>query len=525
MKYRFLLFVFLAACSAKNPGPNKFSDDKLVNIYELQDRRDVDALLPLLKAKKESHRIAAAMAFASIQDTIAIPYLNQMLQIDQDPMPRRAAAYALGQIGSSKALSILIAAFDQELFPANRPFVMEAIGKCGDSTTVDLFENVEYQEILLQKGWAYGVLRLGLKGYQSDALKERMIQLLSSKDEELAILASHYVFRYLRDDSNSQLLDSLIHIARHDAVKERFLLLKEDTSSRQFTNWTTLYSLSDYAKIELIKNKEYWTVDEIKQIEQLFADATAHAGIRGAAFTALLSNTFGTSRTNHVKTALTSGDMALQSLGAIYLQKTSDTTRLWLPILVQIKSQLKLPQQAETYIDVCKAIAHLGGEPFEGYQPAYNHAIDWEYVKTIDQNQQVLIKTNKGNITIQLLVEDAPGSVSNFLKLVDSQFYNRTYFHRFVPQFVVQGGCPRGDGWGSLAWSQRSEFSNYQTYSTGTVGLASAGKDTEGVQFFITHCATPHLDGKYSIFAKVVSGMNTVNNLCVGDSIISVQRL
>ena len=74
---------------------NNFSDEKLIHIYELQDKRDTESLIPFLKAKKESHRVAAALAFASIQDSVAIPYLNQMLQIDQDELPRRAAAMAL----------------------------------------------------------------------------------------------------------------------------------------------------------------------------------------------------------------------------------------------------------------------------------------------------------------------------------------------------------------------------------------------------------------------------------------------
>jgi cyclophilin family peptidyl-prolyl cis-trans isomerase len=195
-----------------------------------------------------------------------------------------------------------------------------------------------------------------------------------------------------------------------------------------------------------------------------------------------------------------------------------------LTLLNTIKTQHKLPQQAETYIDVCKAIEALGGEKFEGYQPEYNHPIDWEFVKTIPANQQVTIETNKGEITLQLFVEDAPGTTSNFLKLVDSSFYDGKFFHRVVPQFVIQGGCPRGDGWGSLDWTQRSEFSNYQMYETGTVGVASAGKDTEGVQFFITHCPTPHLDGRYSIFARVVSGMDVVQKIEVGDKMIRVTR-
>lgn len=525
MKYSFFLLVFLAACSPKNQGPNKFSDAKLINIYELQDRRDVDALLPLLKAKKENHRIAAAMAFASIQDTIAIPYLNQMLQIDQDPMPRRAAAYALGQIGSSKALSILIAAFDQELFPANRPFVMEAIGKCGDTSTINLFENVEYQEILLQKGWAYGVFRLGLKGYKSDILHHRMMKFLNNDDKELAILASHYIYRNLREKGDRTWIDSLIRIAKYDEIKERFATLREDKLISGLLKWEHLYSLSDYKKIELINKKESWDKDEITELEQLFADVKASAVLRGTAFTSLLANTPSSTHQAHLEAALTSEDMALQSMAAKYLQKTSKTSHDWLPILNQIKSQLQLPRQAETYIDVCKALAHLGGEPFDGYQPNYNNPIDWDFVKTISKNQQVLIKTNKGDIRIQLLVEDAPGSVSNFLKLVDSGFYSNKFFHRVVPQFVVQVGCPRGDGWGSLDWTQRSEFSNYQSYEAGTVGIASAGKDTEGVQFFITHCPTPHLDGRYTIFARVIQGMDVVNAINVGDRIIEIKRV
>ncbi|MBL7838159.1 MAG: peptidylprolyl isomerase, partial [Bacteroidetes bacterium] len=97
------------------------------------------------------------------------------------------------------------------------------------------------------------------------------------------------------------------------------------------------------------------------------------------------------------------------------------------------------------------------------------------------------ITTSKGEIVIKLKVNESPASVANFMKLVDSGYYNGKYFHRMVSDFVVQGGCPRGDGWGSLNWMQKSEFSNELRYQPGSVGLASSGKDSEGVQFFITH--------------------------------------
>lgn len=538
MKYGLILLLFLAACTPKPEGPNRFStDDKLVTIYELQDRRDTKALLPLLKSKKEHHRIAAAMAFASIQDTIAIPYLNQMLQIDQDPMPRRAAAYALGQIGSTKALRILIAAFDQELFPPNRPYVMEAIGKCGDSTTIALFEKVDYTDSALQMGWAYGVFRLGLKGFRSKLLNDRMIDFLDDDNKDLAILASHYVYRGLRDSKNSELVDSLISVSRYEEVKERFGLLAEEYP--RFTESQFFYEIgikSDYDVAEMIRNFPRMTSRFEKYVYKLLVDSTASSVVRNAAFEKLLNlwpnEQIG--KWEYATMGLKTHDMAIQSLAAIEIQKIGKPKRFpevqkmitsLYEACLKVKSQLKLPQQAETYIDICKAIETLGGEKFEGYQPEYNHPIDWEFVKTIHANQQVLIKTNKGDITLQLFVEDAPGTVANFLQLTDSGFYDGKFFHRVVPQFVIQGGCPRGDGWGSLDWTQRSEFSNYQRYETGTVGIASAGKDTEGVQFFISHCPTPHLDGRYTIFARVVSGMDVVNKIEVGDRMIKVERI
>jgi cyclophilin family peptidyl-prolyl cis-trans isomerase len=120
-----------------------------------------------------------------------------------------------------------------------------------------------------------------------------------------------------------------------------------------------------------------------------------------------------------------------------------------------------------------------------------------------------------------LLVDEAPGSVSNFVTLARSGYFNGLYFHRVVPNFVIQGGCHRGDGYGSEAFSIRSEFSQ-RRYTTGTVGMASAGKDTEGTQWFITHSPTPHLDGAYTIFAYVFSGQDVVGQIEVGDQIIAV---
>jgi cyclophilin family peptidyl-prolyl cis-trans isomerase len=93
-----------------------------------------------------------------------------------------------------------------------------------------------------------------------------------------------------------------------------------------------------------------------------------------------------------------------------------------------------------------------------------------------------------------------------------------------VPNFVLQGGCPRGDGYGGMPWTLRTEIGR-KLFTAGSVGLASAGRDTESCQFFITHSATPHLDGRYTRFGEVVSGMDVVWRLQVGDVMERVERV
>ncbi|MEP7147240.1 MAG: peptidylprolyl isomerase, partial [bacterium] len=147
---------------------------------------------------------------------------------------------------------------------------------------------------------------------------------------------------------------------------------------------------------------------------------------------------------------------------------------------------------------------------------------DWNYMENLSQKKIVTVKTNKGDIKIELLREVAPFTVMNFLKLAEKNFYDGTIFHRVVSNFVIQGGDPTGTGYGGPGYAIRSEFSPLN-YERGMVGMASSGKDTEGSQFFITHSATPHLDGKYTIFGKVTEGMDVVDKIMIGDFITNIR--
>jgi cyclophilin family peptidyl-prolyl cis-trans isomerase/HEAT repeat protein len=212
---------------------------------------------------------------------------------------------------------------------------------------------------------------------------------------------------------------------------------------------------------------------------------------------------------------------------AALVDPTSDFKNLGVDFgfLKEAKNKLMLPKDIEALQPLEEAIAYFEGkEKPKAPQNQFNHPVDWKLVKTIKKNQRVKIETTKGAIVLTLFVEEAPGSVANFVELVSKKYFNDKFFHRVVPNFVIQTGCNRGDGFGSEDYSIRSEFST-RRYKEGSVGMASAGKDTEGTQWFITHSPTPHLNGRYTIFAEVAEGMEVVHAIQVGDQIKTISFL
>ncbi len=137
-------------------------------------------------------------------------------------------------------------------------------------------------------------------------------------------------------------------------------------------------------------------------------------------------------------------------------------------------------------------------------------------------NPYATIVTNRGEIEMELYFDVAPLTVLNFMDLAKRGFYEDLIFHRVIPNFVVQGGCPLGTGWGDPGYTIRCEYSD-EPYRRGTVGVATSGKDTGGSQFFITHSPQPHLDGRYTVFGQVLAGMDVVDQIVRGDTIKEIQ--
>jgi peptidyl-prolyl cis-trans isomerase B (cyclophilin B) len=135
----------------------------------------------------------------------------------------------------------------------------------------------------------------------------------------------------------------------------------------------------------------------------------------------------------------------------------------------------------------------------------------------------VTIETNKGTIRLRLEDEKAPKTVANFEKLAGQGFYDGLKFHRVIADFMIQTGCPQGTGTGGPGYKFADEFhKDLKHNGPGVLSMANAGPNTNGSQFFITHVATPWLDGKHSVFGRVLEGQDVVDSIQQGDKMLKV---
>ncbi len=169
-----------------------------------------------------------------------------------------------------------------------------------------------------------------------------------------------------------------------------------------------------------------------------------------------------------------------------------------------------------------KAIAILAARGVKGLPPAPppDRTESPHFGRRFASNPLVVMETTKGTLEIECYPGDAPVHVANFIGLVEKGFYDGRSWFRVVPNFVIQGGDALDSGWGDAGWSVRAEI-NAIPYERGTLGMPrSAGFDTGGCQLFFTHLPTPHLDGYYTVFGKVVKGLDVIDKIEIGDKIV-----
>lgn len=139
--------------------------------------------------------------------------------------------------------------------------------------------------------------------------------------------------------------------------------------------------------------------------------------------------------------------------------------------------------------------------------------------------KQAIIKTNKGDMHVDFFEDDAPKAVANFTKLAKDGFYDNLTWHRVIPNFVIQGGCPKGDGSGGPGYTIDCELDGENQYhDRGVLSMAHAGRNTGGSQFFVCHSRnnTAHLDRNHTCFGKVYEGLEVIDAISQGDKITSI---
>ncbi len=142
--------------------------------------------------------------------------------------------------------------------------------------------------------------------------------------------------------------------------------------------------------------------------------------------------------------------------------------------------------------------------------------------------KKAIIKTDKGEMKVNFFEKDAPGTVANFIKLSESGFYNGLTFHRVIPSFVIQGGCPDGTGAGGPGYNIKCELDGENQYhDLGVLSMAHAGRDTGGSQFFVclNRENTQHLDRQHTVFGKVYEGLDVIHQIEAGDVIKEIEIL
>jgi cyclophilin family peptidyl-prolyl cis-trans isomerase/HEAT repeat protein len=445
-------------------------------------------------------------------DSIAGQALAEALERESQPDIRMALAAALGKIPSAGALSALQAAYGKE---------------------------ADYRV-------QYNILR-ALANFEYAKVQEMMNQALKSPNAHLAGRAAQFFLdKGIADDATfywraaKEDLPWGVQLTLYQAANRHLPAYRTEVRDAVNTELRQrlLSAESPYEKAAVLRalGEFGWNLRHIhqegsKSESPIVRTATmeALAGISNRPdFRAFFGEGYRQVRRELLyffMLAMRSGDPGMIAISAEALRNKNLNYQTYIDtiairVLDTALVRLKLPKEIETYNELNKTIASLRNQPEPPLKtPEYNHPIDWGLLSRLSKSKNALIKTSRGDIELQLLTEDAPGSVANFAALARQGFYTDKVFHRVVPNFVIQGGCPRGDGYGSLDYTIRSELPRLHYDAQGYVGMASAGNHTECTQFFITHSPTPHLDGNYTIFAKVVKGMDAVHQIQVGDRI------
>ncbi|HMQ04984.1 MAG TPA: peptidylprolyl isomerase [Pyrinomonadaceae bacterium] len=528
-------------------------------------------------------RADAANSLARLRARNSNMALRAMLMNDDDPVARANAARALGAADDKESIGILIDAASGDEDSRVRVSAIRSLATLRDAKAADPLlkrgeellliyakakkpnyipiEHNEFVEIatalgqLIPNSFNERAIRLFRefgkidRGHTSEVYVARVRVAPARGDGDspelndwkqyrtLALIVGEFAViqpttdegKRLKEEAPGVLRPLALAFAEADPAKEGKKMLAAPDVLRAFARFKT-DDLREILQIAL-KNPDVYVR---AAAASLLADLPAERGTRTTLERALVSAMSTDTRENDAQLALLEAIAKVDGAGAVdTLYKALDA-----PDYLVRKKTIELLNDAELLKKQPGARLVVANAKLQNKNRlfAYDKKLatrlgqtlntDIDYRRALARKNgtvRAVFSTQKGSFTIDLLPEDAPLTVDNFVKLARSGYFNGLEVHRVVPNFVMQDGDPIGNGSGGPGWSIRCEV-NMVPYERGVVGMALSGKDTGGSQWFVTHAPQPHLDGGYTVFGKVnETGMKVVDKIVRGDKILSVR--
>ncbi len=522
-----------------------------------------DLIIPYLKNFHYSLRAEAALALAALGDSSVAPQITSSLH-DPNPHVVASAAYALGRLGFPAANDRLISLLDNPN-PEVKLRVAEALGRLEEKRAADplysLIANsdrmvaikaaealgrigdrisIESLEKALSKNDSY-MKTVSLKGIAAAGDRksfDSVAQLLEDTSQMVRIAAIEaaastggerardYLLDFLKNGNDIEKMaaaEFLGEIGNRDdlVLLSRILagdgnVLVREGAAAGLGRWEHHEHLTEQVGGGLEKYKPVKVLLEAADGDDWVVAAIAIEALGNTVPRIALSGLAGIFSRHGGRV---DGDRKLAILGAVANidpKELEEAERGKIVKLLREGTADPDPRVSKKAVEVGAKFGMGLARDRESANRWKRGMLPWGKPATPLGERRIKIETDRGDIEILLFGDDAPNMVKSILTLAREGFYEGLSFHRVVPGFVIQGGCPRGDGWGDAGYFLRSEF-NMHRYGKGTVGMAHAGKDTPGSQFFITHSPQPHLDGRYTVIGRVTSGMDVVSRIEAGD--------
>ena len=446
-----------------------------------------------------------------------IPPLLAMLDTDEDPEIRMSIATALGKSSSISVLPQLLSSLMQD---------EDYRVRCNILRQLDNYNYVDYRDSVM-------VLINDPNTHVSNMAISLLTATASRRDAGTLLSKA----RLVQDNrKKASILGAALNSVPSNYVNTRNIINKElveglANANSVYDKAAYITSLSrDPANYKIFKEQGLQSSNPVVQTTAINAVSNLFTNIRTLRLfrTTRTLNAFKKQVLDDLIEVMAGGDAGATSEIASLIKNPNWGLKPMIDTLGPLQAALenvKLPGDIETYYALNDALAYLQDTAYAKSLPEFNHSIDWSQLKSLSDSSHAVIVTTKGQIEIQLNVSSVPGTIANFVKLANDNYYDGKSIHRVVPNFVIQGGCSRGDGYGGLGYTIRTDVPQQYYDEAGYIGMASAGPDTEGTQWFITHSSAPHLDGRYSIFGKVTAGMDVVHQIEVGDVIQDVRIL